>query len=119
VKYAMMAARTASLNDEAEVLDGKKRLGKNQKARRAAIADELSRMTQNQPAATVRKPAAQPDQYGGDYQGNVYENHRRNRFGMGSMGFRAMRRNPGRGRIQFKRSRIQRATRKQRTGGVR
>lgn len=115
MRYSHMAAHHDSLRAEAETLDGKKRLGKNQKARRTAIADELSHLTQPPPT-----PRRAPTGERADFQGNVYEAHRIDRFGANSNGRKSRRFNKsGRTLIQFQRSRIQRARRKQRTGGVR
>lgn len=107
-----------ALLTEAEVLDGKKRLGKNQKARRATIAEQLSHVTQ--PSPTPRRASSGPDAYGrlgGDFQGNVFAMHSRPR----NVSLRDMKRanKSGRGGIRFMRSRVQRTRRKQRTGGVR
>jgi hypothetical protein len=95
---------------EADTLDEKKRLGKNQKARRATIADELSQTTQPPPT-----PRRAPTGERGDFQGNVYALHSGK-----PMSPREMRRSKRTGRdgIKFMRSRIQRTRRKQRTGGV-
>lgn len=106
-----------ALLTEAEVLDGKKRLGKNQKARRATIAEQLSHVTQ--PSPTPRRAPSGPDAYGrlgGDFQGNVFVMHHG-----GDASQREMKRANkfGRGSIRFMRSRVQRTRRKQRTGGVR
>lgn len=115
MRYSHMAAHHASLEEEATVLDAKKRLGKNQKARRTAIADELSHTTQ--PPATPRRA---PTGERADFQGNVYESHRVNRFGAhGHMRMMRRSKQTGRDGIKFMRSRIQRTRRKQRTGGVR
>lgn len=100
---------------EADLLTAKKRLGRNQQARLTAIGIELSHTTQ--PPATLRRA---PTGERADFQGNVYEAHRVNRFGAHGH-LRMMRRSKQTGRdgIKFMRSRIQRTRRKQRTGGVR
>jgi hypothetical protein len=100
---------------EAATLADKKRLGKNQKARLATLTTQLSQATQPPPT-----PRRAPTGQRGDFQGNVYQMHRIDRFGAHGH-LRDMRRSnkTGRGAIQFQRSRIQRARRKQRTGGVR
>lgn len=102
-------------NVERNTLLAKKRLGKNQKVRLAQLHDELSHVTQPPPT-----PRRAPTGQRADFQGNVYEAHRINRFGVNSLGRKVRRaNNSGRTQIQFQRSRIQRARRKQRTGGVR
>jgi hypothetical protein len=105
-----------TVHDELAELDGKKRLGVRQKARRTALVNQLSQVTQPPPT-----PRRAPTGERADFQGNVYELRRRDRFGQNSDYGRMMRRNStsGRGGIQPFRSRIQRLTRKQRTGGVR
>lgn len=105
-----MAAHHSSLTEEAAVLDAKKRLGKNQKARRTAIADELSHTTQPPPT-----PRRAPTGNRGDFQGNVYAMH--NGKSMSLRDMRRSKRGQGDG-VKFMRSRIQRTRRKQRTGGV-
>lgn len=106
-----------ALVEEATVLDGKKRLGKNQKARRATIAEQLSHVTQ--PPPTPRRAPTGLDANGqaqGDSQGNVYAMHSGSEPSLRETrrGIRV-----GRYGIRHMRSRIQRSRRKQRTGGVR
>lgn len=98
-----------ALVTEADTLDAKKRLGKNQKARRAAIAEELSHLTQPPPT-----PRRTPTGERSDFQGNTYAMRTGHRPSL-----REMRRAKMSGQIQYMRSRIQRVTRKRRTGGVR
>lgn len=82
---------------------------------RKRSADLLKQV--KQPPAT---PARPPTGERGDFQGNVYEAHRTDRFGAhGNLRDINRANRSGRGAIQFQRSRIQRARRKQRTGGVR
>lgn len=99
------------VHERAGLLD-KKRLGKNQKARLATLHYLLD--YGSQPPATPPTPVT-----GGraDWQGNVYEMHRRDRQ---QDALREMRRGKrfGVAGVQAMRSRIQRTRRKQRTGGV-
>lgn len=111
MRYSHMAAHHASLEAEAAELDGKKRLGKNQKTRRAAIADELG----TQPPPTPRRA---PTGERADFQGNVYEMRRTDGQHHSLRDMRRLKAS-GKGSIKFMRSRIQRSRRKQRTGGVR
>lgn len=112
MKYADMRG----IHVERATLLGKKRLGKNQKARLAQLSDQLDAAKQP-PAAPLRERTGLDEhgQSAADSQGNVYRMHvgrnpsqrevrRANRF--------------GRGGIHPLRSRIQRSTRKRRTGGV-
>lgn len=95
----------------------KKRLGPRQKERLAKLSGRVSQATQTQPPPTPRRA---PTGERADFQGNVYDMHRIDRFGVNSIGRKSRRFNKsGRTQIQFQRSRIQRARRKQRTGGVR
>lgn len=108
MRFSDMIAKQA----EADELADKKRLGKNQKVRLATLSDELRRA--KQPPATPRRlPTGQR----ADFQGNVFAAHYRNTNG-GNI--RETRRANASGRYAEKplRSRIQRARRKQRTGGV-
>ena len=105
MKYATL--RDAA--DELAELNAKKRLGKNQKATHATLTEQLSQMTPT--------PRRAPTGNRADYQGNVYLQHKRQ-----SVTIRETRRANKFGRnggIQPFRSRIQRQTRKRRTGGVR
>lgn len=90
----------------------KKRLGKNQKARLAALSAHLQATLYYQPPATPPRPNTGKR---GDYQGNTYETHRG-----GYQTLREMRRAKrfGRAGVKPMRSRIQRGYRRQRTGGV-
>lgn len=99
------------VHERAGLLD-KKRLGKNQKARLAALSvllDEAERYHHNTPAT----PPCVNTGNRGDYQGNVYLQHKQ-----GYLGLREMRRRRTTGQIQPMRSRIQRSKRKRRTGGA-
>lgn len=99
----------AMLHETGALLD-KKRLGKNQKARLATLIDQLDAATQPPPSPPRTNTGER-----GDYQGNVYAMHYRQ-----APTTREMRRASRFGLAQCKpmRSRIQRTTRKRRTGGV-
>lgn len=97
------------LTVEHGVLTSKKRLGKNQKARLTQLVDQLSHMTQPPPT-----PRRAPTGNRADFQGNTYSMHSGSRPTL-----REMRRAKMSGEIQHMRSRIQRLTRRRRTGGVR
>jgi hypothetical protein len=102
---------------ERDTLLGKKRLGKNQKARLRDLSTILDPRECLQPPATPPRPVTGlvDGRSQGDFQGNVYAMHsgnaptlrrarRAQRFGLGG--------------IRPLRSRIQRGRRKTRTGGV-
>lgn len=105
--------RIADIRDvmtERDDLLAKKRLGRKQKARLATLFDTLAAVKHPLP-----EPRKAPTGQRADFQGNVYAMHsgkpvsqrearRMSRFGRGS--------------VQPFRSRIQRATRRRRTGGV-
>lgn len=101
---------------ERDTLLGKKRLGKNQKARLATLSEIIGNV--RQPLPEPERTSTGLDEHGqsaGDRQGNVYLLHCQR-----TPGARESRRlnKSGRFMIQPLRSRIQRTTRKRRTGGV-
>lgn len=116
MRYADMRTDLATIAE----LRPKKRLGRRQKERLAMASARI--MTADVPPATPPRPVTGVDEHGfasGDRQGNVYVAHQR----MGGHRMESLRRARRANRfggygVAPLRSRIQRQSRKRRTGGV-